>query len=1005
MKRLLPAARISIGIVLATISLLLVGDLLGLFPNRTQILSDAREKTSESLAVLFSSLATKGQTEAIEFTLKTLVERHKDVMSAGLRDNTGKLVSEVGGHTAHWETLPGDNSTLDQIVVPIFEGSKKWGAIEVQYVPKTHEAPFEAMSNSIYGLALYVGLFGFGAYLFLIRRTLRELDPSSVIPERVSAAFNALAEGLLILDEKQQIVLANSAFAETFNRSTESLVGYTASELDWIETKQESAEERMPWEVTLQKGESLLGIPVKIKTPSGDIRSMVVNSAAINDSSGKCKGVLVTFDDITELAEKNETLESMVSKLEHSQHEIEQQNEELNFLATRDPLTNCLNRRSFNEGFKQLFDQAKSKESELTCIMVDIDHFKRVNDTFGHGVGDEVIKLLSDVLLDNTRKEDLVARYGGEEFCLVLPGITLEPAYQIANRIRLRIKEKSSSQFPSGPRVTVSLGVASIKNGAADPDELNTQADKALYSAKESGRNRVKIWDAEHLEIIDTSDNDNLDSSNSLNDQESEPTPESTEDVKRLKVRVKQLETIASDYSKKLEYQANHDSLTGLPNQALFYDRVQQTLSRSERNKLYAAIVSLDVDLFKRVNNTLGREIGDELLKEVGQRLKNALRETDGVTLLHKDQKEPFISHLGGDEFGILITDIVEVESLTKIIQRIQSFLSEVIEINTQKIYISSSIGISVFPGDGNTADTLLKHASIARLHAKMLSGHDNFQFFDSKMNDNSVKQIKLESELKDAIIKDEFVLFYQPKVSALSGEIVGLEALIRWNHPTRGLLSPVEFIEAAERSEIIVEIGEWVISRACLHLKLWRKMGFLNVAVAVNLSTIQLKQEYLCDFIVAAIEDAGLESKNLELEITESMIMDNLDTATDTLNRLHDRGIKISIDDFGTGYSSLSYLKYLPLDTLKIDRSFVQDLLTDKNDRSIVKTIISMAHNLNLKVVAEGVEETEQLALLRSFSCDQIQGYLFSRPVPVNETTELLRKKRIGAAPVLICN
>ncbi len=994
MKRLIPAIRISLSIVLITISLLLVGDLLGLFPDRSKELSQAREKTSESLAVLFSGLASKGQMEAIGFTIKSFVERNPEVLSAGLRQVNGKLIISYGDHAKYWSPLSEDQSTLDSVTVPIFEGNKRWGAIEVQFKPIVTDTPFEKISNTIYGLVIYVGLFGFGAYLLLIRRTLRELDPSSVIPERVSAAFNALAEGLLILDEKQQVVLANSAFAEKFGRTTESLVGYKANELGWADKALK------PWDQTLQTGESLIGVSVKAKSSSGKLRSLVVNSAPITDAAGNCRGVLATFDDVTELIEKNEALESMVCKLEDNKHEIEQQNEELHYLATRDPMTGCLNRRAFNEQFQAMFKGAKEGQTELTCIMADIDHFKSVNDNFGHGVGDEVIKLLAEVLHSCTRDSDLVARYGGEEFCLVLPNIMINAAYHIADRIRRRVKDEARKQFPNGPRVTVSLGVASIYSGARTAEELNNYADKALYMAKESGRNRVIKWDPAEIAKVEGKVNQpsavksDKASAIQLGEKLSEVASDGApEDMKRLKVRLKQLESMATSYSKKLQYQANYDRLTGLPNQLLFYDRVQQAIARSERFNRFSAVMSLDVDLFKRVNNSLGRVVGDQLLKVIASRLKDIVRETDGITLLTLQKKDLVVSHLGADEFGILITDLPEIAAVSIVVKRIHHLLSEVVEIEKQKIYLSSSIGISICPDDGETADTLLKHASIARQHAKQMPGNNNHQFFDKQMNDNSVKQIELESELKEAIKNREFVLFYQPKVELSTGKICGVEALIRWEHPTKGLLSPIEFIAAAERSNLIIEIGEWVIETACHQMRRWQKMGLYDCTVAINLSTIQLRQENLSEFIVETLEQTGILPQSLELEVTETVIMDNVITASDTLNYLHSKGVKISIDDFGTGYSSLSYLKYLPLDTLKIDHSFIRDILTDQSDQSIVKTIIAMAHGLKLRVVAEGVEEKEQLALLKTYGCDEVQGYLYSRPVTADNATVLLKE------------
>ena len=394
------------------------------------------------------------------------------------------------------------------------------------------------------------------------------------------------------------------------------------------------------------------------------------------------------------------------------------------------------------------------------------------------------------------------------------------------------------------------------------------------------------------------------------------------------------------------------------------------------------------------INNELGHDGGDLLLRTLANRLGQTVRESDSVTVSEKTPSDsaPIISRLSADEFGLLLTDLKDRQSVDLVVERIFKVLSKPIKIHDKQVVISSNIGISVYPNDGDSADELLNHAVAARKHAKKMTGQNNYLMFDPQVHKVSLTQIDIEQELRQAIKNEEFVLYYQPKVNIAYPTITGVEALIRWNHPTKGLLSPFEFIDIAEQSGLILQIGEWVIKEACLQINEWLSRGIDNIKVAVNLSTLQLRQKNFSDQIMAIVEGVGISPDYLELEITETITMDNLDTAVETLNHLHRRGFWISVDDFGTGYSSLSYLKHLPLDTLKINRSFVEDIMTDNYDKTIVRTIIAMAHSMNLKVIAEGVASHEQLALLRQYSCDEMQGYLFSRPVPAEEVTQLLQ-------------
>ena len=398
----------------------------------------------------------------------------------------------------------------------------------------------------------------------------------------------------------------------------------------------------------------------------------------------------------------------------------------------------------------------------------------------------------------------------------------------------------------------------------------------------------------------------------------------------------------------------------------------------------------LDLDMFNRINSTLGYTIGDELLKVVSNRIVEVLRSTDSVARLSDARAVTSIYRLGGDEFGILLTGLDCTEFTGQIVNRIVESITSQIDLQGHEIHLSCSVGISLFPDDGDSADTLLKNASTALYHAK-LQGQNNYQFYNEKLNRDSLENLKLENDLRHAIERNELDLHYQPKVDLASGKVNSVEALVRWRHPEMGMIPPDEFIPIAEKTGLIISLGYWILDTACRQIREWQDAGYEQLSVAVNLSAIQFRQTNLLEEILNTLEATGIGAHQLELEITESTIMDDIDTAASTMRALHCSGIRISIDDFGTGYSSLSHLKRFPIKTVKIDRSFIRDITTDSDDAAIVGAIISMAHNMGLKVIAEGVETQQQLDFLHSLQCDEVQGFLFSPPVPHHEACTLL--------------
>lgn len=426
-----------------------------------------------------------------------------------------------------------------------------------------------------------------------------------------------------------------------------------------------------------------------------------------------------------------------------------------------------------------------------------------------------------------------------------------------------------------------------------------------------------------------------------------------------------------------IAFQANHDSLTGLPNRMLLNDRIYQAIAYAKRFQTSLTILFIDVDNFKYINDTKGHGAGDKLLKEIATRLKGCLRENDTI------------ARFGGDEFVILVLTKIHDE-IMKVIEKIYKCVSCPIKMGTMEVPVTISMGISIFPKDGVNPSQLLKNADLAMYKAKGL-GRNSHQFYHKTLSVHSKKQMIMQSQLYNAVERNEFFLVYQPIVNLKTGEIISVEALIRWQNPKLGLINPNEFIPLAEKTGYIVELGEWVLRTACQQNKDWQNQGFLPIQIAVNVSGIQVTREHFIEMVDGILKETKLEPKFLEIELTESSIMGDTENIIPKLGQLKEMGVQISIDDFGTGYSSFSYLKDFPVNKLKIDKSFVQDCTRNVNDSSIIKAIITMGHQLNLVVLAEGVETEEQLLLLQQSTCDEIQGYLYSHPKDAAHIEKLL--------------
>ena len=458
----------------------------------------------------------------------------------------------------------------------------------------------------------------------------------------------------------------------------------------------------------------------------------------------------------------------------------------------------------------------------------------------------------------------------------------------------------------------------------------------------------------------------------------------------RVEYKVRRHRELLQKANDRLHHAATHDSLTGLPNRTLLTDRVTQAISRGTRHGAHFALMVIDLDRFKAIKDSLGHQAGNEVLKEIVRRLQALMRKTDTL------------ARLGGDELVMIVDDIMDPNAAEMVATGVLEQIRRPITVSGVEVSVSANIGISICPHDGLDVETLLMNADAAAYHAKK-SGRNHAQFFLPAMTENSREKIELEGALRRALVHGEFELHYQPKCDVATGRIVAAEALIRWRHPTQGLVPPDKFIPLAEESGLIVPIGEWVLRTACQQARAWQISGMQPLSIAVNLSAQQFKQKMLFEIISSALSRANLEPRYLEVELTESAVMEDAEKSVQILRRLSEHGVRISVDDFGTGYSSLSYLRRLPLDKLKIDRAFISEIATSREDAEIVRAIVTLAHSLRLKVVAEGVETEDQLRFLRSLGCDLYQGYLSSPPIEPDQFAALVREQSDTAVNVTV--
>jgi len=1011
MKLFTPIARISLGLVFATVGMLLVGELLGLVPDEEETELTARKVIAETLAVQLATQYTRSDITTLQNTLDALVSRSPVIRSAGVRRDRGDLLVSAGPHQALWKDPTGAVSTPLQIKVPIFQEGQPWGRVETVFEPLPRFSLLTTQ-RSFFGLLLFIGLSCYFVYVLFLRKALEALNPARVIPQRVRAALDSLTEGLVIVDDRERIVLANQSFSQRLGVPVEKLIGRRASELGWSMTDQQTEEGLLPWVAVLKGLDAVSGSGLTLRTPLRETYSFKVNATAITGPGQQIRGALATFDDISLLERKHRELQRALRQLESSQDEINRKNRELQVLATRDALTGCLNRRALFESFGMYIAAASKEGDELSCIMLDIDHFKRVNDTYGHATGDQVIALLGRILRDVARAEDLVGRYGGEEFCLVLPRTTAVQAGAIAERIRATVETAHTTEYGSPVAITSSFGVCALPGEMMRAEDLVARADEALYAAKQNGRNRVFYWGIDGTQAVagtqdavptasqpvqkPTRTAPALDGDRSLVSLGNHAAAVVTDAMPEALAESIEMESGGEMGIALVEgaRERRPDVVADLPGDVLFLDRVTQASLHCRRSGQQLALLVVGMNTHHSVADDLSTELSEQIAAVAAERLGAVFRRTDTVGWLGSLSLDYAFSRIRGSELVVLLTDLKHAEGLTWIVGRILAALAGPMPIAGGEIYAAATVGISVFPDDGEDAANLVKKAIRARRSLEREGARNGYRFHSEELDRKSKAQVEIETKLSRAVEHDELLVHYQPKVSLETGAVSGMEALLRWEDPERGQVAPRLFIPIAEHVGLITKIGEQLLRTVLMQVREWRDSGFTGLRVSVNVSPVELRQLDYAERVLGMIADLGLDPSSLEVEVTESSALESGDAALGSLRALTDAGVGLAIDDFGTGYASLKNLTRLGADTLKIDCSFISGMTHNEGDASIVSAVMSMAHSLGLKVVAEGVETEEQLNFLKDLRCDSIQGAIVSEAVPRTKATELLADK-----------
>ncbi|WP_052833285.1 diguanylate cyclase [Bradyrhizobium sp. LTSP885] len=964
MKRFItPTFQISVGLLSLTMSLIFIAVSFGLVPNGAGAALEARGRISENLAIQLANLAGRNDTVAIKETMESVISRNPEILSIAIRGADGKLLVEAGGHDVYWIEPADGKSTATHMLVPLRDADAPQGGIEIVFRPLDTKENILGVPRAIMPFIGFIGIAGFAGYYFVLKRSLRELDPGRAIPERVKEAFDTLAEGVLIMDEREYVLLVNEAFVKNIYTIPEGLLGIDASELPWLLADEGTQAPELPWRAAMRDEKPVLGVSMGIHDRFGNQRRLLVNATRILDGRGTVRGVIATFDDVTVLHQTNEQLHISIDHLHISQLKISEQNQQLQRLATSDPLTGCLNRRTFFAEAEVALQNARRQSQRLSFLMLDADHFKSINDRFGHVTGDRVLIGLVDVMKQICGEGNLVGRYGGEEFC-ILSGISAEQDVErLADEIRLAISGVAT-WLPNGERVTVSIGIASLTDVGCEIADMVKRADEALYAAKTSGRNRFVNWSR-------------------MSPQSQAPGLRPAQTTGR-----KESPTPSPVLAKSRVAQKSHDELTGLPSGEAAIEYIDAMIRDDIGGRCFA-IARIDIGNLEYFNDRYGRNVADALLVKISQRIVSKIRRSD------------MLARLNANEFLLLLEPFEGMQQIEPIVERVRNELKHPFLMEEHELFCSCCIGVSVYPEHGRSYEDLRRNADNAMFQAKQ-SAKGEVVFFDINMMQAATARMEAEQRLRRAVRDRRFCCAFQPKVDIMERRVVGFEALVRLRDDDGEIHLPDEFIGLATELGLIDQITNCVLDIVIKSVDQLDAAFGSGTTVSINVAaTLANDLEFMLPF-TRAIRDSKVPDRII-LELTEDSFIPKGAFQSVIVPILRDIGIRVSIDDFGTGYSSLSALADITADEIKVDRSFISGIHRRPRNQSILRAINSLGFALNMTIVAEGVETFEELAYLQAAtSIRQAQGFYFSEPFYLEDMSganNFLSERRLAEA------
>ncbi len=952
MKRLKLVFLLSFGLVSLTLAISLTAYLLGLIPNKSATELDARVKVAEALSLQLAGAANRNDGVTLEETLSLVVGRNKDVISAALRRSDGSIIVSAGDHEKNWVVNKSGRSTPTHIVVPLLGEAGKQGAIEITFGSAFSDARYLGIPVPILTFLAFLAASCFLGYFLILKRSLHELDPGRVIPERVQKAFDTLNEGVIILDEKQRILLVNNAFIKLYGNQEGPEIGSKISGLQWRMGDGSDSSGVHPWNMAIREQKDMREELMSLRIESGEIFNFNVNATAIAGEKGKTIGAIVTLFDITDFNQSQEDLEATAKKLAKTQSDVERKTKELAYLTSHDPFTGCINRRTFFRRLDRDLDAAMLAVGSMSLFIIDLDDFKSVNEKYGPVTGDSVLLAVSSALKASCTGSDYVARIGGQDFGIVRSAVSSKEAIEFADNLREKITEESRKVLPGGQGVTVSIGIAEMDGRKVLAQDFLSEANAAVQCAKDSGKNKSLRF--EEIE-------------NAAQTSATETTVVSSAVVSNaagMPVHSVQKKTDQSNLS-------YHE---------VFLAKATQSLDAARNNEKPFTILKLSVVSWDYLVEALGHNLAAQLMKSLKQHVSRVLRENDTIS----------VRNIRGEMF-IEIGGLDDAVDTNWIINQLLTAARKPNLIAEKEIFVECRIGAALYPDHGHDVDTLARNADVAMRRAMEANLLEGFKIYEEGMIEASLNRLDIEHGIRAALKSDGFALSFQPIVDAKSGRLTAAECLLRCVCPELQKTRMDELIEVAEKSSLITEIDTWVFKTALDQMQVWCDAGLNLPKISINISAKQITNVGFMDDVYELVKAFPYEASRIQVELTESAHTADIGVAAPLLKRLQQLGVFIAIDDFGTGQASLSYLQKLHPDVLKIDRSFVTDININHSNATMVSSVIVMAKCLGLKTVAEGIETEEELEYLRDINCDAFQGYLISKPMPADVMTDWL--------------